>query len=194
MSDEALHKPKNQEQDRLYNQEPGIAIIPNTPYAREMERYEQFPSRFGQTPGNPYKYRPFPKMLYKADHYMGAVKCMAAPPDAAEYMNPKEYEMHMESARRFTENCQRIVNSEAEMQKALEGGWRESPTEAIEHVLRVDRVISTGAAERNYEDRGMSEKAKREAAQIAAEAGEHLAEIPEQPRVKRKYTRRKKAE
>jgi hypothetical protein len=48
-------------------------------------------------------------------------------------------------------------------------------------------------AERNYEDRNMSETAKAEKAKIEAEAGLPIAEIPEQPRQKRKYTRRQSA-
>lgn len=190
--DEALYTPKNQEIDRLYNREPGIAIIPGSNYAREMEKFEQFPSKYGQSPGNPYRYKPFPKMLYRAEHYQGAVRCMAPPPDAGEYTNMREYERHLESARRFTERCQMTVRNEAEMQKAMENGWRESPDEAVAYLRGRDDARGQAAAERNYADRGMSELAKAEKSKIEREAGMHLEEIPEQPKAKRKYTRRAK--
>lgn len=192
MIDEAMHKPKNQDTDPYYNAEPGIAVVQGSPYAKYMEAFEQFPSKYGASPGNPYKYRPYPKMLYRADHYQGAVRCMAAEPNASEYQNSKEYEFHLEQARRFTEKCQITVNDEREHQKAMEAGWRETPDEAVAFLKGRDDARGRAAAERNYADRNMSEAAKAEKKAIEAEAGTHLETIPEQPRQKRKYTRRAK--
>ncbi len=181
--DEALYKPKNQEADIIYNREPGIAIIPGSNYAREMMKYEQFPSAYGPNPGNPYTYRPYPKMVYKAEHYKGKVCCMAAPPDPHDFADPREYERADEGARRFTEKCQKIVGNEVERSQAFEQGYREHPDDAVAYLLGRDKSKSTAAAHRAYEDRGMSEPAKREiaAAQDAAD-GQHVAEVPEQPR------------
>lgn len=180
-------KPFNVETHPEYNREPGIVIVPGSNYAKEMEKFEQFPSKYGQNPGNPYKYRPFPKMLYRAQHYNGVAACMAAPPDSGEFKgSPDEYQRACEGAQRFTAKCQRIVNDEAEMHRAFEDGWREDPASALAVLEAKDNAKARATAERLYADRNMSEPAKREAAAaVAAVGGEHVPEIPEQPRKKR---------
>lgn len=190
MEDEALYSPKNQEQDPRYNREPGIQITPGSNYAKYMESFEQFPSKFGNSPGNPYKFREFPQMLYRAEKFQGQVRCMATPPDSAEYTNMKEWEQHVQLAERFTKGCQLVVKDEVERSRAFELGWRADPAAAVEFALSRDRAAVRATAERNYEDRGMTDKAKAEKKAIEAEAGLPIAEIPEQPRQKRKYTRR----
>ena len=160
----------DQERSRDWNREPGITIVPGSNYAREMEKFEQFPSKYGQSPGNPYKYRPYPKMLYRAQ-VVGRVR---------------ERERADEQARRFTEECQRVVKDEREYQAALENGYRETPAEAVEYLEARQRAQGQAAAERNYADRNMSEAAKAEAAEAVQEAfserGEHLAAVPEKKR------------
>jgi len=179
-------KPFNQESNPLWNREPGIVIVPGSNYAKEMEKYEQFPSKYGQSPGNPYKYRPYPKMLYRAEHWNGVVACMAAPPDPIEFRDGREFERIEEASKRFTERCQRIVNDEAEHARATEDGWCESPDEAVMFLEARDRARSTAAAERNHDDRNMSGPAKREIDEaMAAVGGEHLPEIPEKRRGRR---------
>lgn len=184
MSEE--YKPFNVENDPNYNREPGIVIVPGSNYANEMQKFEQWPSKYGANPGNPYRYRPFPKMLYRAQLWSGIAKCMAPPPDPAEYADPREYERTIDMARKFTEQCQLIVKDEIEYQRARENGWCEDPVEAVEYLKRRERDRSNATAERNYDDRNMSEPAKREAAAAVAEAGgEHLPEIPEKPKKRR---------
>jgi len=192
MSEEIEFKPVNQEKDSRFNAEPGIVVIPGSNYANEMQKFEQFPSKYGGSPGNPYRYKPFPKMLYRAENYKGKACCMAAPPDPHDFADPREYERADEGARRYSEKCQKIVGNEQEMSRAMEDGWRESPDAAVTYLLGKDKAKSTDTAHRNYEDRGMSDAAKAEAKRATEEAGEHLPAIPEAPRVKRKYTRRAK--
>ena len=176
-------KPFNQENHPEWNREPGIVIVPGSNYANEMQKFEQFPGRYGGSPGNPYTYRAFPKMVYRAEHWNGKAACMAAQPDPMEYLDPREWERVEELSRRFSERCQRIVKDEAEYQRAMEDGWRESPSEAVEYLLARDRARADATAHRNHEDRNMSAQAKAEAATAVAEAGgEHLPEIPERPR------------
>lgn len=179
--EELLPQVRNQENDPRYNREPGIALVPGSPYNHEMAKFEQHhgPITAGTTgPGNPYVYRPYPKMLYRAEHYQGKACCMAAEPDSYLFKDDREYGRALIEAQRFTERCQRIVKSEEERSRAMESGWRESPEEAVDYLLGRDRARSTATAERNYEDRNMSPQAKAEADLVIAESGgEHQPEI-----------------
>ena len=167
-----------------YNREPGIVVVPGSTYAKEMAKHEQFPSKYGSTPGNPYTYRPFPKMVYQAQVWQGKVVCMATVEPNA-YVNPAEQLRAEEAARAYTERCQRTVNDQMEYQRALESGFRESPAEAVEYLEAKQRSIADAAAERNYADRNMGEKAKAEAAaevqRAFTEEGSHAAEVPAKP-------------
>lgn len=175
------YRPWNQETAEGYNREPGIVVTPGSNFAKEVSRFEQFPSQYtaGSAPGNPYTYRPYPKMLYRAQHYNGKASCMATVADQGEYKDYREYERAVEMADRFTAKCQRVVGSEEERARAMEDGWRESPQEAIDYLIARDAAVGKEAAHRNYDDRNMSELAKREiAAAEAASDGQHVAEIP----------------
>lgn len=179
-------KPFNPDSHPDYNREPGIVIIPGSNYANEMQKFEQFPSKYGNNPGNPYRYKPFPKMLYRAQLWQGVAKCMAPPPDPLLFTDPREYERTQELARKFTDECQLVVKDDVEYQRARENGWCEDPVAAVEYLKGRQREVSNATAERNYADRNMSEKAKAEAAQAVAEAGgEHLPEIAEKPKKRR---------
>lgn len=177
----------NEESNPMFNsRESGLVIVPGSNYANEMEKFEQFPSRYGGSPGNPYQYRPFPKMLYRAEFWKGKAVCMAAPPDPLEYPNPSEFQRVEEAARRFSESCQLIVKGEVEYQRAMENGYRESPDEAVSYLLSRRAAQGQAAAERAYADRGMSEAAQAEAKAASVEhfdnEGEHLAAVPEKRR------------
>jgi hypothetical protein len=178
-----------------YNREPGIVVIPGSNYAKEMAKHEQFPSKYGEVPGNPYVYRPFPKMVYQAQVWQGKAVCMAtAEPNA--YPNPSEQLRAEEAARSFSERCQRTVNDQMEYQRAMEAGFRESPVEAVEYLEAKQRAIADAAAERNYADRNMGEKAKAESKVAVAKAfneeGSHLPAVPETP-IKRSHSEAMKA-
>lgn len=184
MSDEATYQPKNQEADSLYNREPGISVVPGSNFAREVAKFEQFPTIWtaGSAPGNPYTYRPYPKMLYRAEHYKGKAVCMATEPNARDFYDDNEFSRAAEDARRFTERCQMIVGNDSERSKAFENGWRESPAEAVAYLLERDGKHATEAAHRAHDDRNMGELAKRELAAVEAQTDGHLAEVPEQRR------------
>jgi hypothetical protein len=179
MTEETLYRPSNQERDDLYNREPGIVVVPGSNYANEMQKFEQFPSKYGNAPGNPYVYRPFPKMVYRAEEWKGKVACLAAPPDPSEFANPAEFQRTEEQARKFTDRCCRVVQNETEYLTARADGWRENPADAMTAGLERQRSVGTAAAERNYDDRNMGELAKREIiAEVSERGGEHVAEMP----------------
>lgn len=173
--------PFNVETDPNWNREPGIVLVPGSNYVREIAKFEQFHggNTIGTVPGNPYVYRPYPKMMYRAEHYQGKVCCMATPPDSYEFKDEREFQRAQESAERFTLKCQLTVNSEAERSRAMEDGWRESPAEAVEYLLGRDRATGLAAAHREYEDRNMSDSARREIASARESSDTHLAEVPE---------------
>lgn len=177
---------ESEENNPLWNREPGIVVVPGSNYAKEMAKWEQFPSKYGSTPGNPYQYRPYPKMLYRAELWQGKPCCMSAPVDELDYPNPGELQQVKAAAARFTERCQMIVRDESERAKAMESGWREHPDEAVAYLRQRQLDQGTAAAERLHADRLMSEKAQAEAAEAARqhfdEQGEHLAAVPEKRR------------
>lgn len=170
--DTQLYGPKgaNQETHPEFNREPGIAVIPGSPYAKYMAQFESHPTG-GFPAGNPYTYRAYPKMLYRAERWNGAPACMAAPPDPYAFSNPGEFARVEQQARMFTERCQMIVRDEREKQKAMESGWREDPAEAVAYLIARDKGIATLDAHREYEDRNMSEAAKAEVAEAKAALG-----------------------
>lgn len=172
-----VNKIRNQDTHPFYNQEPGEVIVPGSPMARERAKFEQFPTAYSQQPGRPYTYRPFPKMLYKAERRGGQLVCMEPAPQRAEFRDDKSYQMAEEDSRRFTEKCQRVV-SEEEYSRAMEEGWRESPGEAVKEASRREDRFGLDVAHGNFDDRNLSERAKAEKSAAEAEAGEPLAEKP----------------
>ena len=181
MADEN-YRPLNQETDPEYNAKPGMVKVPGSKLGLEMERWEQFPSAWGNNPGNPYKFRPFPRMIFKAQKVNGKPHVMMPDPNRFEYKTRDEFKAAFDYKQRFDSECQRIVQSEAEFSRAMEDGWRASPDEAIQHVMGRDDMISRETAEREYRDQKMSEPARREIKAAKDAAGnEHLPEIPETP-------------
>jgi hypothetical protein len=175
-------KPFDQETDPTYNRKPGILKVPGSRLALEHEKFEQFPSDWGKNPGNPYVYREYPKMLYKAQHFQGKRVCMSPPPDPLDWPTRDKYKAAVEAVRRFNESCTRVVKNEAEESRSMEDGWRDSPEAAMEFIKDRDKKFSTEAAHREYDDRNMSEAAKKEIIQAKEAAdGAHLAEVPRQP-------------
>ena len=181
------YKPLNQETDPNYNVKPGIIKTPGSKLALEMEKFEQFPSAWGTNPGNPYRYREFPKMVFKAQKINGKPFVMMPDPQRFDYRSRDEFKAAHEQKQRFDSECQRIVKDEREHSRALEDGWRDSPDDAIAFVNDRDDQISRATAEREYADRNVSEAAAAEIkAAKDAVGNEHLPEIPEQPTVKRR--------
>jgi hypothetical protein len=158
-----------------------VKIPPGSLWAEELQQFEQFPTAYAPTPGNPYVYRPFPKMVYKAGDWMGKIASHAVAGPSWEFKSTEEMRRAEASAEEFTKTCQRIVKDEAELQAAYEAGYRGDPVEAVEFAKARADAISRGAAERHHSDLRMSEKAQREAAAADAETAEHLPEIPEKP-------------
>lgn len=172
MSEEKIDAPNvlNQERDRRYNMEPSLLEVPGTPYAMEMAKFER-----------PYQFRPYPKMLYKAERRGGKIMCMESAPDRYSFSDDRAFILAEESARVFTDKCQTVVYNETEHSQHMEMGWRESAAEAVAFINAKEDEHSLQVAHRNHDDRNLSEKAKAEIARAEAEAGEPLAEIERTP-------------
>lgn len=169
-------RPFNQDTHPEYNTEPGEIIIPGSNRAREMAKWEQFPSKWtaGFPPGNPYTYRQFPKMVYRAERFEGNVICGAVQPDPSMFTSVGEYNVALNKANALDSRCQRVVHTPEELQRAMEAGFRESPAEACEHAHARETRIANETAVRIYQDRNMSEAARAEAELVTqAEGGQH---------------------
>lgn len=159
---------RTQATDPRFNMEPALVEVPGTPYAREMAKFER-----------PYRYQPFPRMLYKAERFKGTIMCGAPEPMPWEFQTERAYLSALEEARRYTEKCQTIVGNESERTRHMDMGWRESPAEAVAFVDAREKAESKEIAHRNWDDRNLSENAKAEAAAQEAAAGVPLPEIAE---------------
>ena len=169
----------------------GVQIPPGSEWAKELQKFEQFPTDYASEPGNPYVYRPFPRMVYLAAKWMGKIACHAVAGAAWEFKTAEEYRRAEASAEDFAATCQRIVTTEQEYQAAHEAGYRDDPVAAVASAQAREDAISEGAAQRHHSDKSMSEPAQREAAAADAGTAEHLAAIPEKPLPPKPPTRSK---
>ena len=166
---------------------------------KQQAKWEMFDSRItqmaGVAPGRRWKFEMYPKMMYKAMQEPGTGKwkvSMDIPP-RYQFQQDDQWSRAVQQAEQFGTACQKIVNTETEHEAALKSGegWQNTPQDALLWREKLEKAISTAAAERNDEERHMSEKAIAERDAVEqANMGRHLPEIPEQPRAKRKYTRK----
>jgi len=181
------YMPSDPENDAEYNARGGKVITPGSKSQREYQKWEQFKTKWTADgePGNPYKFREFPMMVYKAFREDGNVMCMMPQPSPLAFKEATDLQRAQAYAEQFNKKCQMTVFDSAEYQKAMEGGWRESPQEAEQYVHNIETERANITAAREYEDRNMSEMAKREIAEAkAAVGGEHVPEVVEAPKRK----------
>lgn len=135
----------------------GVVRTGESAYDKEMDKWDA-PKRLGGM--KPDGYEAFPAMLYKA-HQMDNGKWAVNDP--------------------FDENwsrrCQTIVRDDRELRTHLEQGWRQSPKDALDFAERLQQDIADAAAERHYADQRLSEKARREAAEVDASTNDHVPDI-----------------
>lgn len=154
----------------------------------ELVKFEQFPSEItvmaGKPPGNPWKFRPFPRMLRMARQHPKTGKWVMSleRPNRYDFPTETQYDQAREQYEKFSESCLRVVQTEREYDAAKAEGWRDTDKEAFEFREQEQAKLAQEAAERAYRDRNMSENAKAEAEKVEAETFGHVAEIPEAPR------------
>lgn len=160
-------------------------------YEHELAKHEQLPrdviavDQLGNSvpPGNPYVFRRWPAMLYKAfKKDGGAVMCCD---------NPMAYreEADQLAAEQFSRRCQLLVHNESQYDRAKADGWRDTPQEAIDEFELQQQRIGDATAERHFRDERMSTKAQEEALRHDRATAAHQ---PDGPPVPKKRGRRKK--
>ncbi len=148
----------------------GVVHNPASPHSREMAKWEMGYNPYGP-PGRPREsvgYQHYPAMFYK-------MKRRTTNGDF------------------ITEHYQ-LADNETEARHLESQGYRMGQTAAIAYVEGLEQAVAVAAAERNYQDRNASDKAKAEIAAAEAEAGaQHIGEIPEKP-IRRRGPNKPKAE
>ena len=166
----------------------GVVISPSSELGKELRKWEQHPTRLAleddgaggerMNPGNPYQYRPYPRMLYKAiTKPNGKVVCCEPPPSEFEFQTMDEYERALRQHDAITRSCQRIVGSESEERQAKNDGWRMSPPDALEFHDACQKAIAQAAAEAAAAARGMTAKARQELKQADTQTHEHVVDV-----------------
>lgn len=159
----------------------GLVINPHTPLGKELRKWEQHHSELtprGTQPGNPYVYRPYPRMLYKArTQRNGQPACLSAAPDPYAFDRADLYEREVLAVDSFNRSCQRIVTDEGQERIAKGQGWCEDPNAALAQFEREQQAIGNAAAEAAFSARRMGEVAQREFAAAGAETHEHVVDV-----------------
>jgi hypothetical protein len=161
-----------------------VMISPASELGKELRKHEQHHTRFSldeegsSVPGNPYVYREYPRMLYKARvHANGQTKCMVAEPPAYEFDKMDQWERAVLYAATFNASCQRTVNNDQELDRALSDGWRKSIPEALQYAEGLAQDIARAAAEAAHSVQRMSAKAQAEFETAGAETHKHVVDL-----------------
>jgi hypothetical protein len=134
----------------------------------------------------PVGFEPFPAMLYKAQKKEnGKVLVIAGEPSPNQFLNAAEYERAVLATTSFNTQNQRIVKNQAEKDRAVSEGWRDSPQEALEFFERLEEEMGRAAAETNFAVQRMSSQARAEHQAATDATHEHLADVPIPPKRKR---------
>ena len=163
-----------------------IVHNPSGATADELRKHEQHNTQYAMTPdgdfkpGNPYAFRPYPKMLYMARTHPKSGK-----PSVGDVMpHPMHYGSDYQSLERdtnfvegFNRSCQKIVRSEDEHMVAKGQGWCDLQTEALEQSERRYEAIAEEAAREHFRVSKMSPEAQREFKAADTESTRHVLDI-----------------
>jgi len=131
----------------------------------------------------------YPKLLYMAQKHPLSNKFYVA---LAEDELSLDRTRVLVDAQQFNRSCQMTVDSPEMEERAIKGGWRKSQGEAMQYREDESLIQATLSAHKNYEDRNMSERAKEESEAYERVTPGHVAEIPEQPRMRKPLTEEQK--
>lgn len=145
-----------------------VVITPESPLGLELAKWNK-----------PYTYQPFPRMMYRASRRPDGVVSVNEGDDGLFGGRPG-------AAEQWSQKNWVIVNNDDERVARLEQGWREHPTEAIALFEARECGKANEAAHRAWVDRNMSPAAQAEVAAAEAATEEHLPEIKERRRQRRK--------
>lgn len=167
----------------------GVVINPHSALGKELRKWEQHHSHLvprGTNPGNPYVYREFPKMLYRAQKLPnGQTACMQPAPDPYAYDRMDRYSQACLMVDSFNRSCTRVVADASEEAIAKGQGWANSVVEAMAVWEKDQQAIGNAAAEAAYAVQRMSEKARTEHAAAEAETHQHVTDVVGTPKARR---------
>lgn len=156
----------------------GMVVNPASALGKELRKWEQHPGPLGRNPGNPYTYRPYPKMLYKAQAQPnGQVRCLMDTPHPLAYQTPEAWQQAVQQKEYFDKTCVCVVDSESAERIKVGQGWCADPAAAMEQHEREQTAIFTASAEVAHSAQRMSDKAKRELAAAEGETHEHVLDV-----------------
>lgn len=159
----------------------GRVISPTSEEGKELQKWEQFNSHWnGEVipAGNPYVFRPYPAMLYRAiKKDNGKVVCMEPAPNPYHYTNINDFQRAELMAEAFTKSCQKIVHSESDEALARGQGWCKTPQAALDAFETAEQAIGTAAAEANAAVLRMTERAKAEHEAAENSTHEHVTDV-----------------
>jgi hypothetical protein len=176
----------------------GRWIQPHEKLYKELIKFEQ-DGRDGRPNSSTDAFRmahQYPKMLYKAgkrrdgvidiaERDMGTDHCPNAIANFANRCQRKcgaQFDLWVAEFGTVIA-LERAHNEEEQLKK---DGWFEKAQDAKDwYITHVEHAKSAAAAHREYEDRGLSEAAKREIQMAQDETPEQLAEVPEKPKARR---------
>ena len=170
----------------------GVLISPDSTTGKMLRRWDTPKHRLvdpDALPGDPFYnvygerpsgYEAYPKMLYRAIPHprSGKTESYQGPPDPFFYPTQPEYDRAVQETEQFNKRCTLVVQNESQHRRAHADGWRDSIADAFEQAEKEARAIGNLAAERNYTDQRMSERARAEMAAAEAETHEHLPTLP----------------
>ena len=164
-----------------------IVHNPSGASAEEIRKHEQHNTVYAMTPdgdfapGNPYVFRPYPKMLYMARTHPRSGK-----PSVGDVMpHPLNYKpgdlLSLERDTNFVESfnrsCQKIVKNEDEHLIAKGQGWCELQTDALEQAERRYEAIAEEAAREHFRVSKMSPEAQTEFQKADRMTSDHVLDV-----------------
>jgi hypothetical protein len=156
----------------------GIVINPASELGKELRKWEQHPGPYGRNPGNPYVFRPYPRMLYKAQPQPnGQYACLMAAPHPYGYERAEQFNQAILAMESFNRSCTRIVKDEAEEAVAIGQGWATDPAKAIAVHEAAQQAIGNAAAEAAYQAQRMTEQARAELRAADASTSQHVTDV-----------------
>lgn len=129
-----------------------------------------------------YTYHPYPRDMYSPDYPAAREALTRAQRIPARSMETGERDAAVIQAERELRLAVMSVGDEAQESDAKNRGWSNTPDEAKAACERRARGVAQAAAEANYDDRHLGEKARAEREAIDADHDGHLVEVPETPR------------
>lgn len=159
----------------------GMVINPHTALGKELRKWEQHRTELvprGTNPGNPYVFRPYPKMLYRAQQAPnGKYACILPMPHPYGFEKQELYQQACLMVESFNKTCCRIVADEGQESIAKGQGWAEGPQEATELHEKEQQAIGNAAAEAAFMAQRMTAKAREELAAADATTHQHVTDV-----------------